>query len=150
VRLNLLHGKLIYYGIILALILALLYLTKIAFTPRHKLPAKIAASVPTSSQNVVDPCASFSTDTGEISCKDAKEIALSKYPGSLLGIQKTSLKYSPGKPPKIQTEERKVWLIRIKPNDISSLPSPAKTLDSIGVAVDRKTKTILFFQMYTK
>ena len=99
-------------------------------------------------------CASFSTDQGEISCEEAKGIALKKYPGQLLSVDKTIRNYESGTPPKTQTKEAKIWIINIRPDDQSIFPSVPKntesvkfqTTDTIGVAVDRTTKAILFFE----
>lgn len=146
--------KWVVLGVVLILLSTLIALIKIGFIPTNNLPTKNLA--PTS--KTVDLCKPFPTDKGEISCEEAKTIALKKYPGQVLDIQKTTLPYQPGKLPEIETEQRKAWLINIKPNDLSSLPSTPKgpnskdfqTIEAIKVAVDRNTKAILFFEPFFK
>ncbi|GEM_PF-3206212 len=109
-------------------------------------------------QKAANPCFGLSADPGEITCEEARTTAVEKYPGQVLNIEKTTLLYKSGKPPQIKTEDRKVLLVRIKPNDISFLPSipqntdskEAQTIETIGVAIDRSTKEILFIQTFSK
>jgi hypothetical protein len=152
-------SKGVFLAEVLILLAALVVLTKIAFTPANNLSLKNTktASILTQTPKIIDLCAPFPTGKGEISCEEAKEIALSKYPGLPLAIDKTIIPYRSGKLPKIQTEERKIWLINIKPNDISLIPVPSskskekgQTLEAIGVAVDRGTREILFFESFFK
>lgn len=145
-----------FFSIVLLLSIILIVLAVMAFAPVNDLPTKNITLTPT--PKIVDLCAPFTTDTGEISCEEAKVIVLTKYPGQLLSVDKTTLPYQPGKLAAAQTEQRKVWLIGVKPNDISSLPSVPKgpnskelqIIETIKVAVDRSTKNILFFEPFFK
>jgi len=144
------RNKLVFWGIILVLFFILIFLTKIAFTPSNSKNNAIPSSI----TQTAELCASFSTDKGEISCEEAKGIALKKYPGQLLSVEKTIRNYESGNPPKKQTKEAKVWIINLKPDDQSIFPPAPKkqdnvkfqTTDTIGVIVDRSTKAILFFE----
>ena len=146
------RNKLVFWGVILILLFVLTFLTKIAFVPTSSLQKNNA--LPVSTTENTTSCTSFSTDQGEISCEEAKGIALKKYPGQLLSVDKTIRNYESGTPPKTQTKEAKIWIINIRPDDQSIFPSVPKntesvkfqTTDTIGVAVDRSTKTILFFE----
>ena len=150
------RNKLVSWGVILVLLFILIFLTKIAFTPTGNLQRNNVTPSPTT--QTVNLCASFPTDKGEISCEEAKGIALKKYPGQLLSVDKTIRNYESGTPPKTQTKEAKVWIINIKPNDQSIFPPIPKNTnnikfsiaDTIGVAVDRSTKEVLFFEQVFK
>jgi len=143
------------YGAVLILIIILIVLTKIAITPVKNLSTKNSSPIP---KTVADLCVSLSTDKGEISCAEAKGIALNKYPGQISTIDKVTLPYQLGKPPKIQTEQRKVWLVNIKPNDLSLIPVPprdtnnkdVKVVETVVVVVDRSSKEILFLEPILK
>lgn len=109
----------------------------------------------TPTQKPVDPCAQFQfpTDPKEINCEEAKTIAVNKYPGQVLNIEKTTFTYQVERRQNGKREDRKVWIVYIKPYDISLLPSipnpdskKIQTATSIGVAVDRDTKEILFLK----
>lgn len=105
-----------------------------------------------------DPCSGFQEVGGEISCGDARAIAVKKYPGQVLNIEKTILPYQFGTPPKLQIEDKKVWLVNIKPDNPLLIPTPPKKpgseemeiIETIGVAVDQGAKEILFFQSFFK
>lgn len=79
-----LHNKGVFYGIVLILLVILIVLTKIAFTPTNNLPTNPVFSTP----KAIDPCTRFSKDIGKISCEKAKEIALKKLPGLVTKIDK--------------------------------------------------------------
>ena len=145
------RNKWVFYGVALVLFFVLIFLIKIAFTPNN---SKNGAT-PASTTQDSGLCSSLPTDKGEISCEEAKGIALKKYPGQLLSIEKTIRNYESGKPPKTQTKEAKVWIINLKPDNQSLFPPlpkntniKFKTTDAIEVAVDRNTKEILFFQPF--
>jgi len=146
------RNKAVFWGIILVLLFVFVILAKTAFTPKNNLPKN--ATVPTPIEKTSDICSQFSTDQGEISCEEAKKIALKKYPGNLLSVEKTIRNYESGTPPKTQTKEANVWIITVRPDNQSIFPPPPKntnnvkfqTTDTIGVVVDRGTKEILFFE----
>jgi len=99
-----------------------------------------------------DLCAKFSGIPDEITCQRAREIALEKYPGEVLDITNATTSYSISKPPEIKTEERDVWIIKIKLNGpLLSVPDEKgsqQPIEEIGVVVDRHQEKILFFQTY--
>lgn len=120
------------------------------YVSKNSLTINNAAPTP----KTINSCAYFTAVAGEITCEKARIAALVKYPGQVLDIRKTVLPYRSGIPPETKIEDRKVWLVRIKPNDSSSLPkSPQnpiskenQTIESIGAVVDRNTNKILFIQ----
>lgn len=124
------------------------------FWDNRNLPAETLTKM----QKAANPCLGLSADQGEISCEEARTAAVTKYPGQVLNIEKTTLLYQTGKDPKSAKEDRKVLLVRIKPNDMSFLPSlpqnpgskEIQIIETIGVAVDRSTKEILFLQTFFK
>jgi hypothetical protein len=154
VRLFSLQNKRVLLAVVVVLIFILIAVIKLVFLPANNQRAKNIVPAPTA--KITDPCASFTTDKEEISCQEAKEIALQKYPGQLLSIDKTTTQYQSGKPPKTKIEERKVWIINIKLTN-PSIPAPLQDsnkkpqiLDNVNVAVDRNTKAILFFETVLK
>ena len=114
-----------------------------------------------SEEKVGDLCAEFSKIEGEISCQEAKEVALESYPGEVIDINKETTSYQYGKPPEIKIEQRDVWIVKIhleKSAFLSSIKrvSPPSvegeesqyqfSTEEIGVVVDRYQKEILFLQ----
>lgn len=75
-------------------------------------------------QEPIVSCSSYSTDLGEISCSEAKTIAIKKYPGEITGIGKLTL------------QNRKAWLIQVNASSSSG---------SARIAIDRETKEIFLF-----
>jgi len=146
------RNKVVFWSIVLVLLFVFIVLAKTAFTPKSNLSKKTAT--PTPIEKTINVCSQFSADQGEISCEEAKGIALKKYPGKLLSVEKTVRNYESGIPPKRQTKEAKVWIIGVKPDDQSIFPPVSKdtnnvkaqTIDTIGVIVDRNTKEVLFFE----
>ena len=143
------RNKVAFWVAILVLIL-ILTLIKLYVVPMINLSKKIGT--PMQLTEAVDLCAPFPVDKAGISCKDAKEIALKKYPGQLLSIEKTSRQYELGTSPTTQTKRAQVWFFNVRPNDKSVFPPAPKntnnvkfqTTDILGIAVDRSTKEILF------
>jgi len=145
------RNKWVFYGVALVLFFVLIFLTKIVFTPTGNLQRNNVTPSPTA--KTVNPCAQFPTDKGEISCEEAKGIALKKYPGQLLSAEKTIRRIPSGTPPKTQIKEGKVWIINIRPNDLSIFPPMPKgpnnetqTIDTIGIIIDRATKEIVLIE----
>jgi hypothetical protein len=126
----------------------------LVFWSNRNLPAETRTKI----QKAANPCFGLVADTGEITCDEARTVAVTKYPGQVLNIEKTTLSYQTGKDAKATTEDRKVWLVRIKPNDMPFLPvlpqnadsKETQTIETIGAAVDRSTKEILFLQTFFK
>jgi hypothetical protein len=146
------RNKAVFWVVVLVLLFVLVVLVKISSTPTGNLSKKSA--IPTPTAITAGLCASFATDKGEISCAEAMKIALKKYPGQLVSIDKTIRHYESGNPPKTQTKEAKVWIINLKPDDQSIFPPVPKntanvkfqTTDTIGVVVSRATQEILFYE----
>jgi len=102
-------------------------------------------------------CTKFSTIEGEVSCQEAKEISLLKYPGEILKIDRITLFFPVAvKPPTEETEEKDVWILKINlknPLNLSnkiSLPPSEETISQdstssseILVVVDRQQGDIL-------
>lgn len=97
-------------------------------------------------------CAEFPKIEGEISCQEARGIALEKYPGEIIQVDKAAVPYSVGKPPEIKTEDRDVWIIKIKLKEaVLPLPKeggPQYSTEEAGVVLDRFQGEILFLQTY--
>lgn len=103
-------------------------------------------------EGATDFCAKFSKVQNEITCQRAREIALEKYPGEVLDITNTVTSYNIGKPPEIKTEEKDVWIIRIKLKE-PVLPKPVEngpqySTEEVGVVIDRHQEKILFLQTF--
>jgi hypothetical protein len=109
VRLNFLHNKGIFYGTVFILLLILIVLIKTAFFPIINLPIKNI--VPTPTPKIVNLCTPFPTDQGEISCEEAKAIALKELPGSVLAIDRKSMNFVG---PNGKSNTYKLWLVTIK------------------------------------
>jgi hypothetical protein len=62
-------------------------------------------------QDKVDLCAPFTTDKGEVSCEEAKTIALKELPGSVLAIDRKTMNFA-GQNGKSNTY--KLWLVTIQ------------------------------------
>lgn len=145
--------KWVFLGMVVTTIIVIYSFTiDLPFSQNKSKPA-VTKIAPTSKP--IDLCASFSKDKDEISCEDAKTMALEKYPGEALSIDKTTVDYKIGKPPAIKTEKRKAWIIHIRPNDLSSLPplpkdsqNKVQIIKTIRVVVDRNSKEVLFLQTY--
>ena len=96
-------------------------------------------------------CAPFTNKNGEISCEEAKNTALVKYPGQVLSINKAIRPYPSKK--SLETERKKLWIIRIKPSDLSSfkdLNKPTDAISAVEAVIDPNTKKILFTELYFK
>lgn len=76
---------------------------------KPKIPVKNIAPI----QKAVDLCTPFSADKGEISCEEAKTIALKKIPGSVSEIDKKNMDLIN---PKGISKTYKLWLVTITSN----------------------------------
>ncbi len=138
------------FGVVIVSLLILAVLTKIGFNSTKNFPT------PTPTPKPIDLCAPFTTNPGEISCEEAKNIILTKYPGQIINISKNTIEYNVNKSQK--TEQRKVWLVKIKPNNPSLIPAPlinptnkeVKAIDAIEIALDINTGDILSIQLNPK
>lgn len=150
------RSKVVIFGVILILVVVLIAFIKAPSVLKENSSKKTVSLAP--SPKTADPCTQFLTDKGEISCAEARKIALAKYPGQLLSIDNTTLQYQSGKPPKTKTENRKVFVAHIKPNNLKEFPQLPKSpnskemqiLETIGVVIDQNTKEILFIQTFFK
>lgn len=112
----------------------------------------LRAKITTPTTKTVNSCASFSTDAGEVSCEEAKQIALKSYVGQVQMIEKITIDF---RRRTASTQKRRVWVFHIKPNDPQILNKDAKgnatqVVESVGVNVDRNTKEVLFAQLAFK
>ncbi len=103
-------------------------------------------------EGATDLCAKFSKVPNEITCPEARDIALKNYPGDILNVEKTTTAYQSGKPPEIKTEEKDVWIIKIKLKE-PALPKPVEngpqySTGEVGVVVDRNSGEILSLQTF--
>ncbi len=103
-------------------------------------------------EGATDLCAKFSKVSNEITCQEARDIALKNYPGDILNVEKTTTTYQYGKPPEIKTEEKDVWIIKIKLKE-PALPKPVEngpqySTGEVGVVVDRNSGEILSLQTF--
>jgi hypothetical protein len=145
--------KTVFWVIAVILVIILVYFLKSSSVFTNKPQEQIVVPTPTVTA-VINPCPSFTADKGEIACEEAKGIALQKYPGKLISINKVIRNYEAGQGQETQTKEAKVWIFNIRPDDQSIFPPTPKpeknvnflTTDTIGVVVDRVTKEILFFE----
>ena len=104
---------LIILGAILVLFAIPFILYKIGPVPTKNLPVKNS----TPSLTSVDLCAKFPKVQGEISCEEAKAIALAKYPGKIANIdlKKESISTQSATP---------VWLLTVILKDPIPIPLP--------------------------
>ena len=91
-----------------------------------------------------DFCSKFSKEEaqGEITCQEARDFALEKYPGKVLNIEKTNAQIPKGKPPGgIWLEEQKAWLLEITLDQ--PLESPYGDIKELNIVVGLTEKKIL-------
>ncbi len=109
----------------------------------------------TKPEAVSDPCQDFPKIEGEITCQEAENAVLEKYPGDVKYIEKSNIPVQSGKPPETEMTQKDVWVIGILLRDRANLPSLemskeeqaafSKQSSKIEVVVDRYEKNILFY-----
>jgi hypothetical protein len=126
---QILNNKWVLYSSVLILLVILIVLIKIAFTPTNNLSLKntMTTLIPTQTPKIVDLCAPFAKDPAKISCNEAKTIAIKEFPGSISKIDKDIKNYTD---PNRANNIYKLWLVTIK------LSKSIKNYDELVIGVD--------------
>lgn len=137
-----LRSKGSFYCLVFFLIVVLIVLTTIALIPTKNSKTN-TTSVKNKNNNSSALCSSFPSKKGEVSCQDAVNVVLEKYPGKITKINKKTLSIPIGKPPAaIKFEAKAVWLISIIVNREFSFPKGGAT-KVLDFGVDVKEEKIL-------
>lgn len=98
-------------------------------------------------------CDDFTSNEREVSCQEARDLVLERYPGDVLGIRTASIPFIQSKGEQGEIEYRDAWGIMIKLNNpvtpdspIQILPPPGPSFEE-GVTKNTNTNSILPFDM---
>jgi len=143
--------SLVIFGIVLISVILTIFLL-----PKNNIKSPVKTSVPTPIQQPLELCKPFSPNPGEISCQDAVNAVLEKYPGQVTKIDKKTVEVltekgqgtkssnvdpSTYRPPQLTFDNKAAWVISITVNKEFSFP--AGTTKILDVAISVKEKKIL-------
>jgi len=145
------------FGVVLILALIPLILSKIKPAPVNNLPINYSPANGISPTPNADLCSKFPKVQGEISCEEAKTIALAKYPGEIINIEAKNeeIPKPVGMPPKLETTQKEVWLLTINLKDPISIPADQRNrqpflpekVNTIEVLIDKIKGEFLFYKI---
>jgi hypothetical protein len=139
-------------GIVVIIIISVVYFmggdeergTQAALTTNQSQEDIETENVETSEPRIT--CKDFTSLPDEISCEDAIELALEKYPGEYNSVDKTQLTFSNRESSNAETIKQDVWLIEIDLKEpIQSLES---NYNSVEISVNRNTGELGLYKLF--
>ena len=131
-----------YFVILAVMVIGTVVAVGFVLWSNRNLPAETLTKI----QKAANPCLGLSADQGEISCEEAAEFAIQKYPGSITNVQKT-LRILPN-----SEVQGFIWLITMKLAGPLQLPSPPSGVPELSIVkeaqigVEATEKKVRFIQ----